>query len=73
MFSVALKQAVPHVYIGQRRLGHHGLFANLHCVDKIAALRLCDSGAAKLLPHLSLARLRVEVADLGAGAAHAPA
>lgn len=48
--------------VGDRRLTRHGQFGDLHCVPLRSALRLIDTGAAKLLPHQSLNVLREQAA-----------
>lgn len=61
---VRLKRSTEFVQADGRVLGHHGPFGNLHALRLQTALRLIDRGDAKLLPHLSLPRLRAEVAAM---------
>jgi hypothetical protein len=59
---VKLLRATPVAFVRGRRLCHHGQFGNQHAVVLGDALRLVESGQAKLLRHLSLARLRADAA-----------
>lgn len=61
---VKLRRGAGLVHVDGRTITKHALFGNVHALPLADALRLIDDGRAKLPKHLSIGRLRDEVAAL---------
>jgi hypothetical protein len=62
--AVMLKKSVSaFLYVDGRRLAVHGQHGNRHMLRHVDALRLIESGAAKLMAHQSTDILRSMVAE----------